>query len=79
MREIEKVDFLILRFDWDTSRLKQSNDLSNFNFNLILLTFRTQHNSKYVGAYNLQNFIIFYTFLQFYKTIFKPLLKYEKL
>jgi hypothetical protein len=27
MCEIEKVDFLILRFDWDTSRLKQSNDL----------------------------------------------------
>jgi hypothetical protein len=26
MCEIEKVDFLILRFDWDTSRLKQSND-----------------------------------------------------
>ncbi len=25
MCEIEKVDFLILRFDWDTSRLKQSN------------------------------------------------------
>jgi hypothetical protein len=30
MCEIEKVDFLILRFDWDTSRLKQSNDLSIF-------------------------------------------------
>ncbi len=28
MREIEKVDFLILRFDWDTSRLKQSNDMN---------------------------------------------------
>jgi hypothetical protein len=26
MCEIEKADFLILRFDWDTSRLKQSND-----------------------------------------------------
>ncbi len=31
MCEIEKVDFLILRFDWDTSRLKQSDIVSEKN------------------------------------------------
>jgi hypothetical protein len=30
MCEVEKVDFLILRFDWDTSRLKQSNEMVKF-------------------------------------------------
>jgi hypothetical protein len=34
MWEIEKVDFLILMFDWDTSRLKQSNEIAFFQFKI---------------------------------------------